>query len=225
MVSDAIFETYKLENDARFAKQNELREKANARAEASNRQLLLVGGNAEDTRARQQLLNHPAILAYNSIGRPVLKQKVEQLAQLVACLDLVSVKFHQVDNKPPGASALLEEAVFAIRGGELMITAARVAGGPLAGQRSHEVLRAYYTAMEPSIKSGENKTLLDVNGQARDSAFKVGKRLEKDALLAKEKEDLAKKAAMQPPRAAPQAQSFQQNGQQFNPNKRYHSNH
>ncbi|MEW5311888.1 MAG: hypothetical protein WDW38_003567 [Sanguina aurantia] len=106
-----------------------------------------------------------------------------------------------------------------------MITAARVAGGPLAGQRAHEVMRAYFSAMEPSIKSGENKTLLDVNGQARDSAIKVGKRLEKDALLAKEKEDLAKKAATQPPRAAPQAQNFQQYGQQFSQNKRLHSNH
>ncbi|MEW5310358.1 MAG: hypothetical protein WDW38_002166 [Sanguina aurantia] len=195
--------------------------RAPALEKASQRLLEQTGVHVE-----MEDMGQTPVLAYNSIGRLVLKQQVEHVAQLVANLDLICVKFHQVDDKPPGASALLEEAVFAIRGGELMITAARVAGGPLAGQRAHEVMRAYFSAMEPSIKSGENKTLLDVNGQARDSAIKVGKRLEKDALLAKEKEDLARKAATQPPPAARhQAQNFQQNGQQFSQNKRFHSNH
>lgn len=168
-----------------------------------------------------------------AIERPPLKRRVEHTAYATACLDLSCVKWAMVKEelRPPGVAVLLKEAEIIVRGGELLIAAARVGSDPLAGPRPHEVMQSYFSRKEPCIRSGGSDSLLVVDGPAREAALKVGKKLEKEAKEKSEKEAEKEKKAAEPVVRSGNNGGFQQHnsGQNSGYNgqaqKRFHGSH
>lgn len=150
---------------------------------------------------QQKYINNQTRQLAASVTREGFKEEVELVASLAALLDLSIVAINMIESPPPGTKFLTEEGALACRRADLRVRAVQV-GVTSGGKRARETSQFYGTAMEPYVRTNEgnryhNKSLLDVDADAKKDAVQYGKDLETASKAQAESEKLEKAKAGQ----------------------------
>lgn len=180
-----LLESLRLEAAATKQQIQELKEQLEDQAEQHANEIAAVNVKAEEAAIAGLLATHPAKKLQETVENAKMKKKVDLLARLAACCDLVGVKFDMVTHKPAGTDALLRELGFLIREAFANIQAHYLGASAAPGNRGFELAESYIIEMEPYFRAAKGEKFGDMNlllshPEARKNALQIVKDAEKE---------------------------------------------
>lgn len=181
-VTQAEHDAYKEETGQELA---ELRGLLTGMKEQQAEEIAAVKAAHEEAAMAGHLATHPAKKLQETIENPKMKKRMDFIARIIACIDLLCVKFSMVDDKPPGTVALLAESALLIREGSIQVQGAYLGASAAPGNRGWELAEVYGVEMEPFIRTPKGEKMGDMNlllsyPEARKNALQIVKDAEKE---------------------------------------------